>query len=115
MESDLYPRALARHGIGTDVPDDEDRAMVQRLTFTELTHGIFTEATREAFRGVIARLAERGCDTVALVCTEFPLLIAPGDSPLPTLESTTLIAEAAAAVALGDQPLPDWRGGRVGS
>ena len=115
MESDLYPRALGRHGIGTEVPDAEQRATVQRLTFAELTQGIFTDATRDEFREVIGSLAERGCDAVALVCTEFPLLIAAGDSPLPMLESTTLIAEAAAAVALGDQPLPSWRGGPLPS
>ncbi len=111
MESSLYPRALAQHGIGTEIPGAVDRATVQRLTFAELTRGVFTEPTRDTFRDVIARLAERGCDTVALVCTEFPLLIAPGDSPLPTLESTTLIADAMAAVALGEQPVPHWRGG----
>lgn len=111
MEAALYPRELARYGIGTEIPGDADRATIQRLTFAELTQGIFTETTRSTMRDVIARLGEQGCDTVALVCTEFPLLIGPENSPLPTLESTTLVADAAAAIALGGQSVPHWRGG----
>jgi aspartate racemase len=44
---------------------------------------------------VIARLAGRGCDAVALACTEIPLLVRPDESPLPTLDSTRLLAKAA--------------------
>lgn len=60
---------------------------------------------------IIADLARAGCDAVALSCTEIPLLVTPDISPLPTLDSTRLLARAAVAVALGTQPLPAWRGG----
>jgi aspartate racemase len=40
-------------------------------------------------------------------------LVTPEVSPLPTLDSTRLLAHAALAVALGDEPLPSWRGGPV--
>jgi aspartate/glutamate racemase len=63
---------------------------------------------------VIARLAERGCEAVALSCTEIPLLVSPADSPLPTLDSTRLLAAAALEVATGDRPMPQWWGGPVG-
>jgi len=49
---------------------------------------------------VIARLGERGCDAVALACTEIPLLVRAGESPLPTLDSTRLLARAALMEAL---------------
>ncbi len=52
-----------------------------------------------------------GCDAVALSCTEIPLLITPEVSPLPTLDSTRLLARAAVAVALGKAAMPNWRGG----
>jgi aspartate racemase len=54
-------------------------------------------------------------DAVALVCTEFPLLITPDVSPLPTLDSTTLLAEAALDAALEPDALPSWRGGEQGA
>ena len=58
----------------------------------------------------IAAAKAAGCDAVALVCTEFPLLISPEVSPLPTLDSTDLLARAAVNTAVGDH-LPTWRGG----
>ena len=62
---------------------------------------------------IIAKLADRGCDSVALVCTEIPLLVTADVSPLPILDSTRLLARAAIDVALGDRPMPIWRGGPV--
>jgi aspartate racemase len=38
---------------------------------------------------------------VALSCTEIPLLVTPDVSPLPTLDSTRLLAHAAVDFALG--------------
>jgi aspartate/glutamate racemase len=52
-----------------------------------------------------------GCDAVALSCTEIPLIVTPKNSPLPTLDSTRLLARAAVDVALGEAPAPTWRGG----
>jgi aspartate racemase len=115
MEGPVYPRTLAARGIAAEIPDAEDRALVNRIIFDELVHGVFTDASRAAYVGVIERLRARGCDAVALVCTEIPLLVTPEISPLPTLDSTVLLAEAALDVSLGRRPMPTWRGGEVAS
>ncbi len=111
MDGPLYPRALNARGIATEVPDEKDRHIVNRIIFDELVNGVVTEASRQAYLRVIERLAARGCDAVALVCTEIPLLVTPGIAPLPTLDSTRLVARAAYDVAVGEQPMPTWRGG----
>ena len=111
MGAPLYPRVLAGSGIGAEVPDPEDRRVVDDIIHDELVNGVFTDASRDAYGAVIERLAARGCDAVALVCTEIPLLVSPSDSPLPTLDSTRLLARAAFEVAIGARPLPSWRGG----
>ena len=49
------------------------------------------------------------------MCTEIPLLVTPEASPLPTLDSTRLLARAAFDVAVGEQAMPSWRGGPAGS
>jgi len=113
MEGPLYPRALAARGIAAEVPGEDDRLLINKIIFGELVDGVFTGQSRQQYVRVIEGLAERGCDAVALVCTEIPLLVTPGTSPLPTLDSTRLLAHAALAVALGDQPVPTWRGGPV--
>jgi aspartate racemase len=114
MDAPLYPRALAARGIAAEVPDADDRQLVNRVIFDELVNGVFAEESRQAYVQVIERLASRGCDAVALVCTEIPLLVAPEDAPLPTLDSTRLLAGAAFEVAVGRRPLPTWRGGPLG-
>jgi aspartate racemase len=115
MEGPLYRRALAARGIASEVPGESDRLLVSKIIFDELVNGVFTEQSRQEYLRVIAGLAERGCDAVALACTEIPLLVPPGSSPLPALDSTRLLARAGLAVGVGDRPLPDWRGGPAGS
>ncbi|MBO0775911.1 MAG: amino acid racemase [Actinobacteria bacterium] len=111
MEGPLYPRELAARGIAAEVPDAADRGLLNRIILEELVNGVFTDASRAEYLRVIRVLAARGCDAVALVCTEIPLLITPGVAPLPTLDSTRLLARAAFEVAVGQRPLPEWRGG----
>ncbi|TDC70891.1 amino acid racemase [Actinomadura sp. GC306] len=115
MDGPVYPRELAARGIAAEVPDAAGRDTVHRIIFEELVNGVVTEESRRAYVRVIEDLAARGCDAVALVCTEIPLLVTPGVSPLPTLDSTRLLARAAFDVAAGRAPLPEWRGGPVGS
>jgi aspartate racemase len=100
MDGPVYPEALAATGVEAVVPPAEDRELVDRVIFTELVDGVVTDASRRAYRGVIERLGAQGCTAVALACTEIPLLVRPEDSPLPTLDSTRLLAGAALRHAL---------------
>ena len=113
MTGPVYPGALGRRGLDWAVPSEDDRALVNRIIFDELCLGIFSEESRAEYVRIIERLAEQGCDSVALVCTEIPLLISADVSPLPVLDSTRLLAHAAVEVAIGKRPMPEWRGGRM--
>lgn len=113
MTGPVYPGALGRRGIGWDIPDEDDRKLIHDVIFGELCLGVFTDQSRDAYCRIIAKMAERGCDSVALVCTEIPLLVTEAFSPLPILDSTRLLARAAVDVALGDRTMPQWRGGPV--
>ncbi|WP_433444892.1 aspartate/glutamate racemase family protein [Nonomuraea sp. CA-141351] len=110
----VYPAALGRRGITAEPPDASDRKLVNDIIFRELVKGVLTDESRETFRQVIQTLAERGCDAVALVCTEIPLLVTPESSPLARLDSTRLLARAALDVAIAREPMPSWRGGPFG-
>ncbi len=96
----VYRDILGALEIETIVPDIADAETVDRIIFAELVDGVFTDASREIYNRVIARLADRGCDAVALACTEIPLLVRPEDAPLPTLDSTRLLAKAALREAI---------------
>jgi aspartate racemase len=100
MGGPVYQEALARLGVEAVVPEAGDFEMVDRVIFAELVDGVFTDPSRAAYYDAIARLRDRGCDAVALACTEIPLLVRPEESPLPTLDSTRLLARAALMEAI---------------
>jgi len=113
MTGPVYPGALGRRGIAWAVPGAADRKIVHDIIMDELCLGVFTNESRDAYVRIIEKLADDGCDAVALVCTEIPLLITQDVSPLPILDSTRLLAAAAVDVALGNRTMPDWRGGPI--
>lgn len=114
MNGPVYPGALGRRDLEWAIPGAEDQKLVNDVIFDELCLGDFRAESRSAFVAIIDRLKGEGCDAVALVCTEIPLLVTPDVSPLPTLDSTRLLANAAVEVALGERPMPEWRGGPPG-
>ena len=113
MNGPVYSGALGRRGIDWAVPSPEDQTTVNSIIFDELCLGVFTDEARAAYVAIIEKLKAGGCDAVALVCTEIPLLVTPEISPLPTLDSTRLLAKAAVEVAVGERSMPEWRGGPV--
>ena len=113
MGGPVYPAAFARHGLAWEVPGQEDRAVVHKVIMDELCLGNFRDESRAEYVRIIHALAAMGCDSVALVCTEIPLLITAGDSRLPILDSTRLLAKAAVEIAIGERPMPQWRCGPV--
>jgi aspartate racemase len=111
MTGPVYPGALGRRGLECEIPDEADRRIIHAIIFDELCLGVFKDESRNSYLRIIDRLAARGCDCVALVCTEIPLLITADVSPLPILDSTRLLAVAAVETALGERTMPQWRGG----
>jgi aspartate racemase len=106
MSQPFYRDRLAAHGLEVLVPDAEDRDLVHRVIYDELVLGVVKPESREAYRGVIARLVEAGAEGVIYGCTEIELLVGPEDSAVPTFPTTRLHAEAAVDYALGKAPLP---------
>jgi aspartate racemase len=95
MEGPVYARALHAFGIESDIPSGPRRGQINRFIFDELVHGELKESTRSVFGEIIAEGEQRGSDAVVLGCTEIPLLIGEGDSALPILDSTRILARAA--------------------
>jgi aspartate racemase len=100
MEGPSYGAAFSRVGVALIVPEPKEREIIDRVIFEELCQGVIADDSRSEFVRIIERMKRDGCDAVALCCTEIPLLIGPEASPLPTLDSTRLVARAAVAAAL---------------
>ena len=95
MEGPVYSTKLTAIGIRHKIPEVKDRKRVNEIIFDELVYGRFSAEARAYFNEVIGRLESQGCDAVVLGCTEIPLLVTQENSPLPTLDSTRILARAA--------------------
>jgi aspartate racemase len=100
MEGTVYQTKLPAAGIEFLVPNADERARIDAIIFDELVNGVFTDASRVYFQQVIGRMSHEGCDAVVLGCTEIPLIVDDITSPLPTLDSTRILARAALHHAL---------------
>lgn len=100
MEGTVYQTKLPAAGFEYLVPEAEERARIDQVIFDELVNGILTNESRTYFQQVIGGMSHKGCDAVVLGCTEIPLLIDDVSSPLPTLDSTRILARAALRRAL---------------
>jgi len=101
MEGPVYPGKLTAAGIEFRTPGTKEREKINQIIFDELVNAQFLPRSSAYFTEVIRALADEGCDAVALACTEIPLLVTADSSPLPTLDSTRLLARAALRKAVG--------------
>jgi aspartate racemase len=102
MEGPVYPEKLKGAKLDYRIPGKQEREKINRIIFDELVNAQFLPQSLAYFTEVIRGLKDEGCDAVVLGCTEIPLLVTPESSPLPTLDSTRLLARAALKKALED-------------
>ncbi len=95
MAGPVYPQHLGQAGLEMKLPDEADRELINTTIFKRLVKGEFNDDDRATFSSIFARLADAGCDAVVMGCTEIPILMDGVDTPLPTLDSTRLLARAA--------------------
>ena len=95
VDSEVYPEKLAVRGLDCLRPSDTERDEINRIIMEELVYGQFKPEAVTYFQEVMRRMKQAGCDAVVLGCTEIPLIINDGNAPLPTLDSTRLLARAA--------------------
>jgi aspartate racemase len=100
MEGPVYRETLKAAGIEHRVPAAPERERINQIIFDELVNGQFLPRSLAYYVEVVRGLKDEGCNAVVLGCTEIPLLVAPESSPLPTLDSTRLLARAAVRKAI---------------
>lgn len=94
-DSEVYPAAFAELELGYMRPSEAERDEIQHFIMDELVPGVRSAEAVACFQRVFARMKDEGCDAVVLGCTEIPLVMSDANSPLPTLDSTRLLARAA--------------------
>jgi len=97
MLEDFYRvRLREKHGIDVVVPGDEDVERINTIIFEELVREKFLDSSRDVCLGIIDRLVADGAEGIILGCTELPILIKAEDVPIPSFDTMTIHAVAAA-------------------
>lgn len=99
-ESQVYPDALHQYGITYTTGTEQGREMVHNIIFNELVYGITTRESMQKITSIISDFQSQGCEAVILGCTEIPLIVNDANSPLPTLDSTRILARSALRAAI---------------
>ncbi len=95
VESEVYSEKLAARDLLCQRPNEDEIEEMNRIIMEELVNSRFEPESVSYFQQAVKGFKEKGCDAVILGCTEIPLIINDGNSPLPTLDSTRLLARAA--------------------
>jgi aspartate racemase len=105
VESEVYPEKFTARDLKYHRPNPAEREEINRIIMDELVYGVFKPNAVATFQEVLGRMKAEGCDAVVLGCTEIPLIMNDGNSPLPTLDSTRLLARAALRQAVTPSPV----------
>jgi len=100
MQGSVYRDVLSELKIQMIVPSRDDQEKINSIIFDELVPGKTTESSSKDIIQVIQKLKKLGCDAVILGCTEIPLVVDSGNSPLPVIDSTRLLARKALEYSL---------------
>ncbi len=105
-----FQERLAREGIATLAPraDDQQRVMAAIYAIKGAPGAGGREEIAAELRAVAGRLSDQGAQGIVAGCTEIPLVLRPGDLPLPVFDTLLLLARAAIAAA-GRRPVPMGR------
>lgn len=95
VQSDVYPEVLSARGLACVRPEPDEIASFDRIIMDELVKSSFKPDSVAYCQGVYERMKAAGCDAAVLGCTELPLILDDSNAPLPTLDSTRLLARAA--------------------
>jgi aspartate racemase len=104
LASEVYPQSVAERGMTFVRPAAADCQEIDRIILDELVYGVCKPEAVAYLQGLIGDMKGRGCDGVVMACTELPLIVNDANSPLPTIDSTRVLARAALQRAITGKP-----------
>jgi aspartate racemase len=106
LEARLFEPRFEPRGLRVLTCDPE----IQREQVMAAIYGVKGQGTLERSRALIREAARhliaKGAEGIIAGCTEIPLILADGDLPVPVIDPTWLLAQAAVRRALGEERKP---------
>ena len=96
-----YQTKLGLKGIQVLAPEEREIELLDEIIFGELIFGTARPESCAAVNGVIARLAQRGCEGVVVACSELPLVLTQDSAQVRLYDAVDILAEGAMKWAMG--------------
>jgi len=94
MQLGFYTDRLARFGIETIIPDQDDVDFINYTIYDEFSKNIFSAKTKAAYLDIISKLKQRGAEGIIMGCTEIPSLINQSDCDIPLFDTVKIHSKA---------------------
>jgi len=104
VQTRLFERYFEPHGLTILTPDPAVQAANVTEAIYAVKHGEPLDRPRRLIREAATHLEARGAEAVIAGCTEVPLILLDGDLPIPVIDPTQLLAQAAVRKALAAEP-----------
>ncbi len=95
LETGLYDRALAAHGVGCVLPDEPGRDALMCAIYDGVKKGAALAPMRRELHLLVERMSEQGADFFILGCTEMPIVREVLELPGDYIDPTSELAKAA--------------------
>lgn len=94
MQLGFYADHLAKFGIETIIPEQEDVDYINFTIYNEFSKNIFTTEARSRYLKIISKLQASGAEGIIGGCTEIPILIKEGDCDIPIFDTARIHSAA---------------------
>jgi len=94
MQLGFYSDHLAKHGIETIIPEQEDIEFINYTIYNEFSKNIFTAETKSKYLNIISKLKEKGVEGIVGGCTEIPILLKQSDCDIPLFDTAKIHSAA---------------------
>jgi aspartate racemase len=106
LQSRLFEAFFEPRGFSILTPDPAVQTSAVMQAIYAVKHGEPPERPRRLIREAAEHLRARGAQAIITGCTEVPLVLRDGDLPVPVIDPTWILAQAAVRRALDqDRPL----------
>ena len=94
MQLGFYTDRLAKHGIETIIPGQEDIDFLNYTIYNEFSKNLFLPQTKAGYLKIISKLKERGAEGIILGCTEIPFLVKQSDCDILLFDTVKIHSSA---------------------
>ena len=96
----LFEAQFEPHGLTILTPEPSVQSSQVMEAIYAIKHGEALAGPRQLIRQAAAHLQTKGTEAIVAGCTEVPLLLQDGDLPIPVIDPTTILAQAAVRRAM---------------